>query len=108
MKYKNPHLSIEERLDDLLARMTLPEKVAQLYCFGRVVEMTGILFDEDGNLLPDKTAELFAQGACQLGRPAQRTEPRPQPKSPTLSRNSWSKKPGLGSPHCSTKKACTA
>ncbi len=76
MKYKNPRLPIEERINDLLARMTLQEKVAQLYCFGRVVEMTGILFDDDGNLVPDKMAELFANGACQLGRPAQRTTPR--------------------------------
>lgn len=75
MKYKNPHLPIEERIDDLLARMTLPEKVAQLYCFGRVVEMTGILFDENRHLLPEKMAEIFADGACQLGRPAQRTAP---------------------------------
>lgn len=74
--YKNPNLPLQIRLDDLLGRMTLPEKVAQLYCFGRVVEMTGILFDENRNLLPDKTAELFANGACQLGRPAQRTLPR--------------------------------
>ncbi len=76
MKYKNPRLPIEERINDLLARMTLQEKVAQLYCFGRVVEMTGILFDDDGNLVPDKMAELFANGACQIGRPAQRTTPR--------------------------------
>jgi len=76
MKYKNPRLPIEERINDLLARMTLQEKVAQLYCFGRVVEMTGILFDDDGNLVPDKMAELLANGACQIGRPAQRTTPR--------------------------------
>jgi beta-glucosidase len=76
MKYKNPNLSVEERINDLLAIMTLEEKVAQLYCFGRVVEMTGILFDQDGKLLPDKTAALFKDGACQLGRPAQRSEPR--------------------------------
>jgi beta-glucosidase len=75
MKYKNPQLPIKERIDDLLARMTLPEKIAQLYCFGRVVEMSGILFDEDRHLLPEKMAEIFADGACQLGRPAQRTEP---------------------------------
>ncbi len=76
MKYKNPRLPIKERIDDLLERMTLPEKVAQLYCFGRVIEMTGILFDEDRNLLPDKMAELFANGVGQIGRPAQRTAPR--------------------------------
>ncbi|GHT11531.1 beta-glucosidase [Bacteroidia bacterium] len=30
--YKNPHLSIEQRTQDLLARMTLEEKVGQLLC----------------------------------------------------------------------------
>ncbi len=75
MNYKNPNLPIEERIDDLLTQMTLQEKVAQLYCFGRVVEMTGVLFDENRNLLADKTSEIFANGACQLGRPAQRTKP---------------------------------
>ncbi len=29
--YKNPHASIERRVNDLLPRMTLEEKVAQLY-----------------------------------------------------------------------------
>lgn len=29
--YKNPHASIEDRVNDLLPRMTLEEKVAQLY-----------------------------------------------------------------------------
>lgn len=29
--YKNPHASIEHRVNDLLPRMTLEEKVAQLY-----------------------------------------------------------------------------
>ncbi len=76
MKYRNPNLPTQDRIDDLLEQMTLKEKVAQLYCFGRVVEMTGVLFDDDRNLIPEKTAEIFADGACQLGRPAQRTQPR--------------------------------
>ena len=76
MKYKNPKLPIQERIDDLLEKMTLKEKVAQLYCFGRVVEMTGMLFDEDHKLLPENMAEIFVDGVCQLGRPAQRTKPR--------------------------------
>src|SRR5581483_3773837 len=29
-KYKNPRLSIEERVDDLVSRMTLEEKVSQM------------------------------------------------------------------------------
>lgn len=76
LKYRNPNLPTQDRIDDLLEQMTLKEKVAQLYCFGRVVEMTGVLFDDDRNLIPEKTAEIFADGACQLGRPAQRTQPR--------------------------------
>jgi hypothetical protein len=29
MKYKNPSLSVQERVNDLLPRMTLEEKIAQ-------------------------------------------------------------------------------
>ncbi|MBQ3506187.1 MAG: glycoside hydrolase family 3 C-terminal domain-containing protein [Clostridia bacterium] len=34
MKYKNPNLPVEERVEDLLARMTLDEKMQQLHCTG--------------------------------------------------------------------------
>lgn len=69
-------LPVEKRVADLLGRMTLPEKTAQLYCFGRAVELVDILLDEDGKVLPGKLAELFPHGICQLGRPAQRSSPR--------------------------------
>ena len=74
--YRNPDLPIEERVADLSSRMTLEEKVTQLYCIGRAVEMTDVLFDETGNLLPEKMADLFCHGIGQLGRPAQRSTPR--------------------------------
>ncbi len=74
--YRNPDLPVEERVADLLGHMTLEEKVAQLYCVGRVVEMTGVLFDEEGNLLPEKMADLCRYGVGQIGRPAQRRSPR--------------------------------
>ena len=32
LPYKNPKLSVEERVNDLLARMTLAEKIGQLRC----------------------------------------------------------------------------
>ena len=32
LPYKNPKLSVEERLNDLISRMTLEEKVGQLRC----------------------------------------------------------------------------
>jgi beta-glucosidase len=74
--YRNRDLSVEERVADLRDRMTLEEKTAQLYCFGRAVELTDILLDEEGNLLPGAMAERFRHGICQLGRPAQRRSPR--------------------------------
>ena len=33
-KYKNPNLPIEERVEDLISRMTLDEKLQQLHCTG--------------------------------------------------------------------------
>ncbi len=74
--YRDPAQPVDKRAADLLQRMTLEEKVAQLYGAGRVVEMVGILFDEDGTLNREKMAGLFHHGICQLGRPAQRRSPR--------------------------------
>jgi beta-glucosidase len=74
--YRNRALTDAERVADLRGRMSLEEKIAQLYCFGRAVELTEILLDEEGEILPDKMAELFRHGLCQLGRPAQRRSPR--------------------------------
>lgn len=34
MKYKNPNLPVEERVEDLISRMTLTEKLEQLHCTG--------------------------------------------------------------------------
>src|SRR5258708_24895378 len=50
--YKDPHLAIEDRVADLLSRMTLEEKVAQI-CGGHA---TRGLVDASGKL-PYKTAE---------------------------------------------------
>ncbi len=76
MTYRDRTLPAPERVADLRDRMSLEEKIAQLYCFGRAVELIDILLDEAGEILPDKMAELFPHGLCQLGRPAQRRSPR--------------------------------
>jgi beta-glucosidase len=47
MTYKNPNLSIEARVADLLARMTLEEKVAQMLCVWQ--EKNTTLLDEKGD-----------------------------------------------------------
>jgi len=54
--YKNPKLSINERVKDLLGRMTLDEKVAQLCCTQIYQSKKTPLFDSSGNL-NTKTAD---------------------------------------------------
>ena len=73
--YRDSNFKTAERTADLLSRMTLKEKIAQLHCHGRVVEMEGILFNEDGNIIKEKMNELFSNGMCQLGRPSQPNTP---------------------------------
>jgi beta-glucosidase len=74
--YRDPELPVEDRVSDLLECMTLEEKIAQLYCVGRVVEMVDTLVDAEGELLTGGWPELFRHGICQLGRPSQRRTPR--------------------------------
>ncbi len=45
--YRNAHLAIDERLDDLVARMTLEEKAGQLFCSMATVGPGGTLAGED-------------------------------------------------------------
>ena len=65
--YRNPSLPIEERLADLLSRMTLEEKIAQMSIFHM---MTNILVDGDLELDPTTRAQL-SNGIGGLGRPGQ-------------------------------------
>jgi beta-glucosidase len=74
--YRDPSLPLQERLTDLIIHMNLEEKIAQLFCVGRAVEMEGILFQPDGSLDQEKMASLFRNGICQLGRPSQKRPPR--------------------------------
>ena len=65
--YRNPSLSIEERLSDLLARMTLAEKIAQLSIFHM---KSNVLVNEKVELDESTRAQL-ADGVGGLGRPGQ-------------------------------------
>jgi beta-glucosidase len=66
LDYKNPKLSIAERVDDLLSRMTLEEKISQMLCIWG--QKKTILFDEEGNLNLDKLALHLPNGIGQIGR----------------------------------------
>jgi beta-glucosidase len=70
-KYLDPKLPIDKRVADLLARMTLEEKIAQLH--GYWFPKSGVLVDDQlrpalGN---DKAKALLAHGLGEISRPSE-------------------------------------
>jgi len=68
--YLNPALPAERRARDLLSRMTLKEKAAQMMCVWQ--QKSSTLLDEQGNFDPQKARTHFKQrlGLGQVGRPS--------------------------------------
>ena len=60
--YKDPTASIDERVSDLIGRMTLDEKVAQL----GAIWVTSLVVDEQFD--PDQAAEVLSDGIGQVTR----------------------------------------
>src|ERR1700743_2377520 len=77
--YKNPKLSAERRVKDLLKRMTLEEKAAQMMCVWQ--EKATKLLDASGNFDPKKAKESFksGRGIGQVGRPSDAGAPATEP-----------------------------
>jgi len=73
--YKNPKLSIEQRVADLLARMTLEEKLAQIEsAWGNrafLRETQPFLVDEKGAFLPERAQITLKNGLGQVSRPSE-------------------------------------
>jgi len=64
--YKNPDLSIKDRVENLLNQMTLDEKLSQTFCFHLYDDM----MDGKGNiLLEDEITDVLPLGVGQLGKP---------------------------------------
>jgi beta-glucosidase len=61
-KYRNPQLAVEDRVQDLLAQMTLDEKVAQLGSVWVYEVLSSVKFD------PVKAQALMASGLGQVTR----------------------------------------
>ena len=95
-KYKNAELPCDERVADLLARMTLEEKIAQMICvWRRRVEK---LVDAEGRFEAREGARGIRQrsGTWAGGRPSDAgggLTARRRPSSPTRSSGSSSKQP---------------
>jgi len=75
LPYRNPKLPIEQRLANLLSRMTLEEKVAQLEGvwenrqFMRTPESRFV--DDKGAFVPERAAVLLKDGIGEMSRPGE-------------------------------------
>jgi beta-glucosidase len=75
LPYRNPKLPIEQRISDLLSRMTLEEKVAQLEGvwenkqFMKTPESRFV--DDQGHFLPERAAVLLKDGIGEMSRPGE-------------------------------------
>src|SRR3954470_13244755 len=70
--YKDPKASMDARVDDLLSRMTLEEKIAQI---SSIWITKAELFDAKGNFDPAKAKARYPHGIGQLARPSDRKGP---------------------------------
>jgi beta-glucosidase len=70
--YKNAAAPVEARVDDLLGRMTLEEKVAQMLC---IWDAKSDVFDAKRELDALKMAQKFPNGIGQFARPSDATGP---------------------------------
>ncbi|WP_377701794.1 glycoside hydrolase family 3 N-terminal domain-containing protein [Pseudoduganella sp. UC29_71] len=67
--YKNPSAPVARRVQDLLGRMTLEEKIEQMQC---VWQDKKKIEDASGNFSPEKASQLHPHGVGMLGRPSDR------------------------------------
>jgi beta-glucosidase len=65
--YRDPAAPLERRVEDLLARMTLAEKIAQITCLWDRKQQ---ILDANGNFDPAKARASFAAGIGQVARPS--------------------------------------
>ncbi len=78
--YQDPKLPVEQRVADLLSRMTLEEKVAQLESVWEnrqfFPEERAFFVDEKGAFLPAVAAVQFKNGMGEMANPSQHRGPR--------------------------------
>jgi beta-glucosidase len=80
LPYRSPALPVEQRVADLLSRMTLEEKVAQLGGAWQnrsiVLDETLFFVDKNRAFLPDRAAVLLKDGLGEMSRPSEQRGPR--------------------------------
>src|SRR5262245_25975190 len=77
---RNPSLTIEQRIADLLSRMTLEEKIAQLEGAWEnrqfFKDPQSLFVDEKGAFLPERASVLLKNGLGEMSRPSEGKGPR--------------------------------
>jgi beta-glucosidase len=78
--YQDPKVPIEQRVADLVSRMTIEEKVVQLESAWEnqqfFPDQHALFVDEKGAFLPDHAAVLIKNGLGQMSRPSEHRDPR--------------------------------
>src|ERR1700733_2961314 len=78
--YRDASLPVEQRILDLLSRMTLDEKVAQLEGAWENKQFfsdpQAMFVDERGAFLPERAAALIKNGLGEMSRPSEHRDPR--------------------------------
>src|SRR5215469_17405626 len=78
--YQDPKLPVEQRVADLISRMTLEEKIAQLEGAWENRQFhpnpQTMFIDEKGNFLPARAAVLMKYGVGEISRPSEGRGPR--------------------------------
>lgn len=77
--YRNARLPVERRVADLLGRMTLEEKVAQLVCLWGARPQVGPQTDfsaDRGDFSPQQASVVMKHGIGQIARQRERKDPR--------------------------------
>jgi beta-glucosidase len=82
--YRNSALPIEQRVADLISRMTFEEKVAQLEGAWENRQFHSdpqtMFIDDKGNFLPERAAVLLKNGLGEMSRPSEGRGPREMAK----------------------------
>ncbi|MEQ1473618.1 MAG: glycoside hydrolase family 3 N-terminal domain-containing protein [Candidatus Acidiferrum sp.] len=78
--YLDPKTPLEQRVSDLLSRMTVEEKVAQMIGAweNRIFfsDPQALFVDEKGNFIPERAAVLLKNGIGEISRPSEGRDPR--------------------------------
>jgi beta-glucosidase len=80
LPYRDAKLPVDQRVTDLLSRMTLEEKVAQLEGAWENKQFfhdpQELFVDEKGQFLPERAAALMKNGLGEISRPSENRDPR--------------------------------